>query len=171
MRWTSTESTTVSGAASSTPRKPNRIPAATTANSSTAGGTSTACFWIIGCRKLPCNCWIARNNRSVHSAVMGETVKASSTAGIPAMMGPIIGITSSSPAIRPSPPAAGTPSSASPAQVSAATTSDDTACPRSEEHTSELQSLMRISYAVFCLKKKNTKQQQHHRLQALYEDK
>src|SRR3546814_8661399 len=30
--------------------------------------------------------------------------------------------------------------------------------PRSEEHTSELQSLMRISYAVFCLKtKKNTK--------------
>src|SRR3546814_3651108 len=29
---------------------------------------------------------------------------------------------------------------------------------RSEEHTSELQSLMRISYAVFCLKKKNTSQ-------------
>src|SRR3546814_2030387 len=27
-------------------------------------------------------------------------------------------------------------------------------CPRSEAHTSELQSLMRISYAVFCLKKK-----------------
>src|SRR3546814_8475964 len=33
--------------------------------------------------------------------------------------------------------------------------------PRSEEHTSELQSLMRISYAVFCLKKKNTNNQQH----------
>src|SRR3546814_3008907 len=31
---------------------------------------------------------------------------------------------------------------------------------RSEEHTSELQSLMRISYAVFCLKKKTT--QNHH---------
>src|SRR3546814_3859162 len=31
--------------------------------------------------------------------------------------------------------------------------------PRSEEHTSELQSLMRISYAVFCLKKKNTELQ------------
>src|SRR3546814_2653896 len=31
---------------------------------------------------------------------------------------------------------------------------------RSEEHTSELQSLMRISYAVFCLKKKN-KNQKH----------
>src|SRR3546814_2832121 len=31
---------------------------------------------------------------------------------------------------------------------------------RSEEHTSELQSLMRISYAVFCLKKKN----QNHRI-------
>src|SRR3546814_1800612 len=30
---------------------------------------------------------------------------------------------------------------------------------RSEEHTSELQSLMRISYAVFCLKKKKHKQQ------------
>src|SRR3546814_6764720 len=30
---------------------------------------------------------------------------------------------------------------------------------RSEEHTSELQSLMRISYAVFCLKKKNIKPQ------------
>src|SRR3546814_7507579 len=33
---------------------------------------------------------------------------------------------------------------------------------RSEEHTSELQSLMRISYAVFCLKKKN-KEQRHER--------
>src|SRR3546814_10894412 len=31
---------------------------------------------------------------------------------------------------------------------------------RSEEHTSELPSLMRISYAVFCLKKKNTNHQQ-----------
>src|SRR3546814_7569637 len=30
---------------------------------------------------------------------------------------------------------------------------------RSEEHTSELQSLMRISYAVFCLKKKKTNKQ------------
>src|SRR3546814_2893430 len=30
-------------------------------------------------------------------------------------------------------------------------------CLRSEEHTSELQSLMRISYAVFCLKKKNNR--------------
>src|SRR3546814_4426765 len=32
-----------------------------------------------------------------------------------------------------------------------------TGATRSEEHTSELQSLMRISYAVFCLKKKNTR--------------
>src|SRR3546814_6366438 len=31
---------------------------------------------------------------------------------------------------------------------------------RSEEHTSELQSLMRISYAVFCLKKKNYRTRQ-----------
>src|SRR3546814_5295041 len=35
--------------------------------------------------------------------------------------------------------------------------SADAAEPRSEEHTSELQSLMRISYAVFCLKKKTNK--------------
>src|SRR3546814_1050001 len=36
------------------------------------------------------------------------------------------------------------------------------ACPwRSEEHTSELQSLMRISYAVFCLKKKKTRTKHH----------
>src|SRR3546814_1094051 len=32
---------------------------------------------------------------------------------------------------------------------------------RSEEHTSELQSLMRISYAVFCFKKKTTNQNNH----------
>src|SRR3546814_10618646 len=35
---------------------------------------------------------------------------------------------------------------------------------RSEEHTSELQSLMRISYAVFCLKKKKHKQPKQHTL-------
>src|SRR3546814_9455698 len=35
---------------------------------------------------------------------------------------------------------------------------------RSEEHTSELQSLMRISYAVFCLKKKNTNIIEKHKL-------
>src|SRR3546814_3539314 len=33
---------------------------------------------------------------------------------------------------------------------------------RSEEHTSELQSLMRISYAVFCLKKKNNQSKNNH---------
>src|SRR3546814_1321512 len=36
---------------------------------------------------------------------------------------------------------------------------------RSEEHTSELQSLMRISYAVFCLKKNTLTRQQHKNLQ------
>src|SRR3546814_3117000 len=49
-------------------------------------------------------------------------------------------------------------------------TSDPTAFPRcsismvarSEEHTSELQSLMRISYAVFCLKTKNNTTHYHH---------
>src|SRR3546814_2693886 len=35
---------------------------------------------------------------------------------------------------------------------------------RSEEHTSELQSLMRISYAVFCLKKKKNKKQTIHKI-------
>src|SRR3546814_4389557 len=37
----------------------------------------------------------------------------------------------------------------------------DRAAERSEEHTSELQSLMRISYAVFCLKKKKLNNQIH----------
>src|SRR3546814_9057568 len=36
---------------------------------------------------------------------------------------------------------------------------------RSEEHTSELQSLMRTSYAVFCWKKKKTAQRSKHKLQ------
>src|SRR3546814_5772825 len=38
---------------------------------------------------------------------------------------------------------------------------DFTGVPRSEEHTSELQSLMRISYAVFCLKKKKKHRKTH----------
>src|SRR3546814_10750225 len=36
-------------------------------------------------------------------------------------------------------------------------------CSRSEEHTSELQSLMRISYAVLCLKKKTYQKKQIHK--------
>src|SRR3546814_4476983 len=47
-----------------------------------------------------------------------------------------------------------------PAPVETAAPAIELAAPqgkRSEEHTSELQSLMRISYAVFCLKKKKTK--------------
>src|SRR3546814_7435 len=40
--------------------------------------------------------------------------------------------------------------------VTARAATNSTTSRRSEEHTSELQSLMRISYAVFCLKKKNT---------------
>src|SRR3546814_7682052 len=39
--------------------------------------------------------------------------------------------------------------------VRAGTSGVQMVAPRSEEHTSELQSLMRISYAVFCLKKNN----------------
>src|SRR3546814_4715808 len=43
---------------------------------------------------------------------------------------------------------------------------------RSEEHTSELQSLMRISYAVFCLKKKKqTKNSQTHKIQHEHQQK
>src|SRR3546814_3168915 len=38
---------------------------------------------------------------------------------------------------------------------------------RSEEHTSELQSLMRISYAVFCLKKKKKKTHYNHSINML----
>src|SRR3546814_1988126 len=41
-------------------------------------------------------------------------------------------------------------------QTAAPGAADIGACRRSEEHTSELQSLMRISYAVFCLKTKIT---------------
>src|SRR3546814_2365508 len=45
-------------------------------------------------------------------------------------------------------------------QTTESSTNRNKVCPgsRSEEHTSELQSLMRISYAVFCLKKKNDTQ-------------
>src|SRR3546814_7801162 len=43
------------------------------------------------------------------------------------------------------------------ARRSSGNSHDHSAVTRSEEHTSELQSLMRISYAVFCLKKKNKK--------------
>src|SRR3546814_9026913 len=39
---------------------------------------------------------------------------------------------------------------------------------RSEEHTSELQSLMRISYAVFCLKKKNNEHLQEQTIEHIY---
>src|SRR3546814_4406330 len=41
------------------------------------------------------------------------------------------------------------------------------ACKRSEEHTSELQSLMRISYAVFCLKKKTSTAKTYTRTQSM----
>src|SRR3546814_5576228 len=53
-------------------------------------------------------------------------------------------------------PAGSSNSSSSTGSRSATTTA---ASRRSEEHTSELQSLMRISYAVFCLKKKKYKHQ------------
>src|SRR3546814_7771884 len=50
------------------------------------------------------------------------------------------------------------PQASSSASVSMAWSASRTQMARSEEHTSELQSLMRISYAVFCLKKKRTKE-------------
>src|SRR3546814_2425000 len=48
----------------------------------------------------------------------------------------------------------GTVQSATRRRTAAASSSIVATCSRSEEHTSELQSLMRTSYAVFCLKKK-----------------
>src|SRR3546814_9449891 len=50
-----------------------------------------------------------------------------------------------------------------PVAPSASTTS------RSEEHTSELQSLMRISYAVFCLKKKKNQFRGRHSVYSIYQ--
>src|SRR3546814_1082668 len=47
-------------------------------------------------------------------------------------------------------------SSSAASTTSTATPSSSSSTSRSEEHTSELQSLMRISYAVSCLKKKKT---------------
>src|SRR3546814_3266050 len=41
---------------------------------------------------------------------------------------------------------------------------------RSEEHTSELQSLMRISYAVFCLKNKNESNQTKSQIRSIHTD-
>src|SRR3546814_8522209 len=46
----------------------------------------------------------------------------------------------------------------------------DLAPARSEEHTSELQSLMRTTYAVICLKKKNTESDKYHICDGLYKD-
>src|SRR3546814_6087247 len=58
------------------------------------------------------------------------------------------------------------PSAAAPTTPSAAACSGNGSHrrpPRSEEHTSELQSLMRISYAVFCLKKKKKQKTQNNK--------
>src|SRR3546814_8350297 len=59
------------------------------------------------------------------------------------------------------PPAATPGETALAHQSRHALAADPVAAGRSEEHTSELQSLMRISYAVFCLKKKNYTQHNH----------
>src|SRR3546814_2561356 len=45
---------------------------------------------------------------------------------------------------------------------------DESVMARSEEHTSELQSLMRISYAVFCLKKKKKQHHTHNNINNCY---
>src|SRR3546814_9910993 len=47
------------------------------------------------------------------------------------------------------------------ARISVHSSSEPSCEPRSEEHTSELQSLMRTSYAVFCLKKKHIQTNTH----------
>src|SRR3546814_3863311 len=71
------------------------------------------------------------------------------------------------PASPPPPPAPRPPPASTPPRTSARSPCRRThwtaraAPPRSEEHTSELQSLMRIPYAVFCLKKKKKTKNQH----------
>src|SRR3546814_5702510 len=67
--------------------------------------------------------------------------------------------------LRPGEPPAGTLTrarTAAPTPAAATASASDRAAGRSEEHTSELQSLMRISYAVFCLKK-NKQNTIHHK--------
>src|SRR3546814_3520457 len=60
-------------------------------------------------------------------------------------------------------PRIGIPSASSArARLSGVCPPNCTITPRSEEHTSELQSLMRISYAVFCLKKKKKSNESPH---------
>src|SRR3546814_3699691 len=75
---------------------------------------------------------------------------------------PAIANPEAKPSTQVSKPVASKPAVRKPAENKAATTVASKSTPwwissgngRSEEHTSELQSLMRISYAVFCLKKK-----------------
>src|SRR3546814_4375544 len=55
------------------------------------------------------------------------------------------------------PPCTPSPRIRAPSHARPLAFTDNSVHGRSEEHTSELQSLMRISYAVFCLKKKKTK--------------
>src|SRR3546814_3870155 len=62
-----------------------------------------------------------------------------------------------------SPARCGTSTSAA-ATLTASATAPNSPMSRSEEHTSELQSLMRISYAVFCLKKKKSIQRNYRKL-------
>src|SRR3546814_4899497 len=56
------------------------------------------------------------------------------------------------------------PAGDQPLRARAAVSSAPQPGPRSEEHTSELQSLMRISYAVFCLKKKKKNHNKHQKI-------
>src|SRR3546814_3685469 len=57
------------------------------------------------------------------------------------------------------------PDAGAPQQMACNSTENRLTVDRSEEHTSELQSLMRISYAVFCLKKKKTPHHTSNKLQ------
>src|SRR3546814_9176183 len=84
------------------------------------------------------------------------TVTPPATLAPPVTSAPPLDTTTPSATVRPS------PVTTTPPAVTVKPTSD-TVTPRSEEHTSELQSLMRISYAVFCLKKKNTESRNKHK--------
>src|SRR3546814_1274234 len=104
-----------------------------------------------GCRPRSSPCVVAGNN----AARWRPTGRASGFPHPPDRPCPAC-LRSSAPAAPPaSPPAFAAPPACRRQAASAARRHAPPAfAPRSEEHTSELQSLMRISYAVFCLKKK-----------------
>ena len=69
------------------------------AKTTAAGWSWTASPWILGTRKLFSTCWTTRYRSSAASTATGPTVAARRTAGTAAMIGPMIGTSSSTPAM------------------------------------------------------------------------